>query len=59
MSDPDKSAPLTQRHRYLTPALERLGLWTYTTGASDCPPGVPFCVKINHVLFPTDGGFPR
>ena len=46
------------RPPYLTPALERLGTWTFATGASACPPGI-LCVKLNHVLFPTDGGFPR
>ena len=59
MSDPDKSALTPLRPRYLTPALERLGTWTYATGASNCLPDVPFCVKLNHILFPTDGGLPR
>ena len=47
------------RSRYLTPALERLGGWTFATGASNCPPDAPLCIKLNHVLFPTDGGLPR
>jgi len=47
------------RQRYLTPALERMGGWTFTTGASNCPPDAPLCIRLNHVLFPTDGGFTR
>ena len=57
MSDPDKFA-LTSHPCYITPTLERLGTWTFATGASTCPPGI-LCVKLNHVLFPTDGGLPR
>ena len=44
------------RPPYLTPALERLGPWTFATGASTCPPGVPFCVIINPNLLLPDGG---
>ena len=55
MSDPNKSA-LTPHPCYLTPTLERLGTWIYATGASNCPPGVPFCVIINPNLLLPDGG---
>lgn len=47
MSDADKPAPMSPRPRYLTPVLERLGIWTDTTiGMSTCPPGVPLCVGL-------------
>ena len=50
------SLTLPSRPPYLTPALERLGTWTYTTGASNCPPDAPLCIKLNHILYPMDGG---